>query len=166
MSLFPPETPNTRHPPSASTPQVVLSRRRRQLRQRSDSGEVPVPVPPHSGHVRGEAQSGPAHRGHGAAGRQQDGAWVFLAALLTGLGLGLGNPALVFSVFSETGKLLVRDRRSRVLRESGSGPEDEPVGQVRRTPHSSCARSGAENGAALTRFAPTLCQSFPAVATS
>lgn len=65
---------------------------------------------------------------------------MFLAAVLTGVVLGLGNPVLVFSVFTETSKLLVCYWRSRVLRESGSGPEDEPVGQVRCTPHSLCGR--------------------------
>lgn len=154
-----------RHPPSASAPQVVLSRRRRQLRQRSDSGEVPVAVPPHSGHVCGEAQPGPAHRGHGAPGGQQDGAWMFLARVLTGVVLGLRNPVLLFSVFPETSQLLVCYWRSRVLREPGSGPEDEPVGQVRRSPRSLCG--GVVLGlttAPRSHVCPH--QSFPAAATS
>lgn len=62
-------------PPPSPLPQVVLPRRRRQLRERSHPAQVPLPVPPHPGHVRGQTQPGPAHRGHREAGRQQDGAF-------------------------------------------------------------------------------------------
>lgn len=62
-------------PPPLLLPQVVLPRGRRQLRERSHPAQVPLPVPPHPGHVRGQTQPGPAHRGHREAGRQQDGAF-------------------------------------------------------------------------------------------